>query len=84
MFPTTIGGILIQLMTSTFCGDGTLFWHVFLPCHVSLRWGSFGWWLQVFLGAVCMASLIGKRPGMLLMTYPGHQEWLGNLTSMEV
>lgn len=25
------------------------------------RWGSFGWWLQVFLGAVCMASLIGKR-----------------------
>jgi len=32
-----------------------------LECELLGKWGSFGWWLQVFLGAVCMASLIGKR-----------------------
>ncbi|CAJ1410742.1 unnamed protein product [Effrenium voratum] len=32
-----------------------------LECELLGQWGSFGWWLQVFLGAVCMASLIGKR-----------------------
>lgn len=32
-----------------------------LECELLGQWGSFGWWLQIFLGAVCMASLIGKR-----------------------
>eukprot|EP00747_Dinoflagellata_sp_TGD_P170122 gnl/TRDRNA2_/TRDRNA2_200877_c0_seq1.p1 gnl/TRDRNA2_/TRDRNA2_200877_c0~~gnl/TRDRNA2_/TRDRNA2_200877_c0_seq1.p1 ORF type:complete len:356 (-),score=62.35 gnl/TRDRNA2_/TRDRNA2_200877_c0_seq1:38-1042(-) len=32
-----------------------------MQCELLGRWGSFGWWLQAFLGLVCLASLVGKR-----------------------
>mmetsp|Transcript_23045 Transcript_23045/g.43316 ORF Transcript_23045/g.43316 Transcript_23045/m.43316 type:complete len:280 (+) Transcript_23045:114-953(+) len=32
-----------------------------LECELLGKWGSFGWWLQVFLGTVCLTSLVGKR-----------------------
>lgn len=30
-------------------------------CELLGRWGSFGWWLQGFLGVVCLCSLVAKR-----------------------
>mmetsp|Transcript_45165 Transcript_45165/g.82694 ORF Transcript_45165/g.82694 Transcript_45165/m.82694 type:complete len:329 (+) Transcript_45165:6-992(+) len=32
-----------------------------LQCELLGKWGSFGWWLQAFLGLTCLVSLVGKR-----------------------
>lgn len=39
-------------------------------CHLLGKFGSFGWWLQVFLGSACFCSLIYKR-----FTDPVRRPW---------
>ncbi|CAE8631683.1 unnamed protein product, partial [Polarella glacialis] len=32
-----------------------------IECELLGEWGSFSWWLQVFLASACLVSLVGKR-----------------------